>query len=77
MARFQTGDCICYRKGGPTYRVRSVLADGRLLVGKESGGTKILTRPEEFVRVAECEKSGGCPFLLRGADIMVPHVLEA
>jgi hypothetical protein len=77
MAHIQTGDCICYRKGGPTYRVRSVLADGRLLVGKESGGTKILTRPEEFVHVAECKKSGGCPFLVRATDVMVPRVLEA
>jgi hypothetical protein len=53
MAHFQTGDCICYRKGGPTHRVRSVLADGRLLVSKKNGGTKLLTRPEEFVRIAE------------------------
>jgi len=58
MAHFQTGDCICYRKGGPMYKVQSVLADGRLQVRKKNGGTKFLTRPEEFVRVTEGAKRG-------------------
>ena len=50
MAHFQTGDRICYRKGGPTYSVQNVLDDGRVLVSKSNGRSKLLTRPEEFVR---------------------------
>ena len=53
MAHFQVGDRIRNRKGGPTYRVQGVLADGRLLVSKTKGGTKFLTRPEDFVHVTQ------------------------
>ncbi len=52
MAHFQTGDRICYRKGGPTYRVQNVLDDGRVLVSRSNGRSKLLTRPEEFVSAA-------------------------
>lgn len=69
MAHFQTGDCICYRKGGPTHRVRSVLEDGRLLVSTRGGGTKFLTRPEDFVRIEACAQTCGCPFLTRLRDV--------
>lgn len=65
MAPFQAGDRICYRKGGPTYRVQNVYADGRLRVSKQNGAIKILTRPEDFVRIAECALSPGFPFLLQ------------
>jgi hypothetical protein len=64
MAPFQAGDRICYRKGGPTYWVQNVYADGRLRVSKQNGTIKILTRPEDFVRIAECALSPGFPFLL-------------
>ena len=53
MAPFQTGDCICYRKGGPTYWVQNVLADGRLQVSKRNGAIRVLTRPADFVRIVE------------------------
>ena len=59
MAHFQTGDSICYRKGGPTYWVRSVLDDGRALVSKNNGRTKLLTRPEEFVHIAQSDQTYG------------------
>jgi hypothetical protein len=59
MAHFQTGDSICYRKGGPTYWVRSVLEDGRVLVSKNNGRTKLLTRPEEFVHTAQSDQRYG------------------
>jgi len=64
MAPFQTGDCICYRKGGPMYWVQNVLADGRLRVSKPNGATRVLTRPEDFVRIVESAKAPGIPFLV-------------
>lgn len=65
MAPFQTGDCICYRKGGPTYRVQNVLADGRLRVSKQNGATRVLTRPEDFVRIAKYARAPGLPILVQ------------
>ncbi len=77
MAHFQTGDSICYRKGGPTYKVRSVLDDGRLLVSGNNGDTKLLTRPEEYVRITQCEQTPGGPSLTQLTDVMVPRGGEA
>jgi hypothetical protein len=76
MAHFQTGDCICYRKGGPTYRVRSVLEDGRVLVSKNNGRTKLLTRPEEYVRLPQREQTPGNSSLVQLAEAAVPGVRE-
>ena len=67
MAPFQAGDCICYRKDGPAYWVQSVYADGRLRVSKQNGTIKILTRPEDFVRIAESALAPGFPSVLHAA----------
>jgi len=51
MSSFKAGDYICYRKGGPPHRVQSIFDDGRLLVSTKAGILKLLTRPEDFVRI--------------------------
>jgi hypothetical protein len=51
MASFKAGDYICYRKGGPPHQVQSIFNDGRILVTTTSGILKLLTRPEDFVRI--------------------------
>jgi hypothetical protein len=77
MAHFQVGDRIRNRKGGPTYRVQSILADGRLLVSKMKGGTKFLTRPEDFVHVAKSDQKRGGPPIAQLSEEMGPRVGEA
>ena len=77
MAHFQVGDCIRNRKGGPTYRVQSILADGRLLVSKINGGTKFLTRPEDFVHIAQSDQTRGGPSVAQLTEEMGPRVGEA
>lgn len=51
MTSFRAGDYICYRKGGPPHQVQSIFNDGRILVTTASGILKLLTRPEDFVRI--------------------------
>jgi hypothetical protein len=77
VAHFQTGDSICYRKGGPTYSVRSVFADGLLLVSKKNGRTKLLTRPEDYVLIAQDEQLRAGPCLARLTEVTVPRAPEA
>jgi hypothetical protein len=77
MAHFQVGDRIRNRKGGPTYRVQSVLADGRLLVSKTKGGTKFLTRPEDFVHVAQSSQKRGGPSIAQVREELGSRVGEA
>ncbi len=77
MAHCQAGDRIRNRKGGPTYKVRHVLEDGRLLVNNNNGRTKLLTRPEDFVRIAEYEQTGSSPSLAVLTEAIAPPVCDA
>jgi hypothetical protein len=72
MAHFQAGDRICNRKGGPTYKVRNVLEDGRVLVNNNNGRAKLLTRPGDFVRIAELDQTRSSPSLAVLTEASVP-----